>query len=221
MAEHDSMNAPAELRERFTEDENVKFEVLCQRGAVRLWKSQTRDRMEHGEHRPGQTHYHVTVGDEAEYFLIARMEGAQLIFDAECEKLMPPATWLPVIGLPDGSTLPLPMRATYEDAVRIADAEATTMQAQGRTVEWTGARRHVQSRGPADAFTDPGLILVRPGDRRCARLWNEQESGYEQGDDGPLYLVISRQAADDQLARIAQRFGVPLTALQTFRGAQA
>ena len=110
------MDAPAELRERFTEDEGVKFEVLEQRDAVRLWKSQTRDRIYHGEPRLGQTHYHVTVGAEVEYCLIARIEGAQLIFDAECEKLMPPATWLPVIGLPDGSTLPLPMRATYEDA---------------------------------------------------------------------------------------------------------
>ncbi len=140
---------------------------------------------------------------------------------AEHNPLNAPASWLPFVGLPDGSTLPLPMETTYESAIRAADAEAAEMQARGRTAEWTGARRHVESRGPADAFTNPGLILVRPGDRRCAQLWREHESGFEQSDDGPTYLVVSRNTDDEKLGRMSQRFGVPLTALQAFRGAPA
>ncbi|HOB65830.1 hypothetical protein [Ottowia sp.] len=129
---------------------------------------------------------------------------------------LPALKWSPLIGLPDGTSLVLPCQDSHAAAILAADTEADARLAQGSPVAWTGARRHIE----AGDFSDPRVMLTRPGDPRCGRLWREHETGFEQGSDGPTLLVIGRQADDAQLARMAQRFGVPLTQLQAFRGVQ-
>ena len=131
---------PADLRERFTEAEAATFEVLRQRGAVRLWKSQTSDRIEHGELRRGKVHYHVTVDDETKVGLMQRMDSAQMVFDDACAA----TDWVPIISLTDGTTIKLPTQDTHAAAIRLADAEA---HAYGSQVEWIGAQRHERSQG--------------------------------------------------------------------------
>lgn len=71
-----------------------------------------------------------------------------------------PTKWVPLIGLPDGTSLALPAQDTHAAAIVAADTEADARDAQGLPVEWTGAQR----RAPAADFADPRAILTHPGD---------------------------------------------------------
>ncbi len=51
------------------------------------------------------------------------------------------AIWTPVVGLKIGETVKLPGGLTYAEANKAADIEADKLAAQGKAVEWSGARR--------------------------------------------------------------------------------
>ena len=61
------------------------------------------------------------------------------------------ATWVPLIGMPDGTTLALPGQDSHAAATLAADAEADAREAKGMPVEWTGAQRLAQAFGGAQA----------------------------------------------------------------------
>lgn len=56
--------------------------------------------------------------------------------------------------------------------------------------------------------------LVHTDDDRCASFWNE-----DQPSDGPTHLMIGRQAPDEALARLADKFGRSFDELRAFRDA--
>jgi hypothetical protein len=51
------------------------------------------------------------------------------------------AIWTPVVGLKNGETVKLPGGITYAQANKAADIEADKLAAQGKSIEWSGARR--------------------------------------------------------------------------------
>jgi len=51
------------------------------------------------------------------------------------------AIWTPVVGLKTGETVKLPGGLTYAEANKAADIEADKLAAQGKAVDWSGARR--------------------------------------------------------------------------------
>ena len=51
------------------------------------------------------------------------------------------AIWTPVVGLKNGETVKLPGGLTYAEANKAADIEADKLAAQGKAIEWSGARR--------------------------------------------------------------------------------
>lgn len=59
--------------------------------------------------------------------------------------------------------------------------------------------------GALGALEDPRLFIVRPTDKRLARVWDEA-GGFEQSDDGPTFIVIGRKTTDDKCKRLAGRF---------------
>lgn len=53
------------------------------------------------------------------------------------------AIWTPVVGLKTGETVKLTGGLTYAAANKAADMEADKLAAQGKVIEWSGARRSV------------------------------------------------------------------------------
>lgn len=51
------------------------------------------------------------------------------------------AIWIPVVGLKNGETVELPGGLTHAEANKAADRESDRLDAQGKAVEWSGARR--------------------------------------------------------------------------------
>ena len=51
------------------------------------------------------------------------------------------AIWTAVVGLESGETVKQPGSLTYAAANEAADIEADKLAAQGKSVEWSGARR--------------------------------------------------------------------------------
>lgn len=69
--------------------------------------------------------------------------------------------WVPVVGLKTGEIVKLAGGLTYAEANKVADIEADKLAAQGKEVEWSGARRDVihltLRRSPR-----PEVLLPRP-----------------------------------------------------------
>lgn len=60
-----------------------------------------------------------------------------------------------------------------------------------------------------DPFTASTVIPVRPDDPRLACVrFDETQVSFEQGAEGPVFLVIGRQAPRDAIERTCQRFGL-------------
>ncbi|EGV28071.1 hypothetical protein ThidrDRAFT_4103 [Thiorhodococcus drewsii AZ1] len=64
---------------------------------------------------------------------------------------------------------------------------------------------------PTSSFTDPRVILTRPGDPRLARYYHPQAVGVEQSADGPTFIVVGhgRPLIDE---RGTTELSIPLTA---------
>ena len=67
-------------------------------------------------------------------------------------------------------------------------------------------------------FSDTRVILVQKEDPRVGIL-SESECYVSQAFHGPTYVAIGAGASDEQLAKVAARYGVPLADLQEFRAA--
>jgi hypothetical protein len=50
-------------------------------------------------------------------------------------------------------------------------------------------------------------------------FWGECQAGAEQNIDGPTYIVIGHEVSDERLQKVAERYGYPLSKLQSFRDA--
>ena len=66
------------------------------------------------------------------------------------------------------------------------------------------------------SFSDSRVILVRHDDPRLSFISSDPVR-FEQGENTPAYVAISREATDQALQMIAERFGVPMDALRAFR----
>lgn len=65
------------------------------------------------------------------------------------------------------------------------------------------------------------VIVCMPNDPRLARKW-DQRGGWEQtlsDDRGPVMIVIGTETSDEQLEKMAKRFGVSLVQLRGCREA--
>ena len=69
-------------------------------------------------------------------------------------------------------------------------------------------------------FSDRRVILTTYDDDRLAQV-SDNSIRYEQSCDGPTYLVIRKNAADESLTKAAARFGVAIRDLIEFREHQA
>lgn len=67
-----------------------------------------------------------------------------------------------------------------------------------------------------DSFADRSVILCRPDDPDLAMDWDEA-GGFEQGEDGPVMVVLGVQTSDEKCASLGQRFGVEASRLARFR----
>ena len=70
--------------------------------------------------------------------------------------------------------------------------------------------KHFQS------FKNPQIILASFNDKRLATISNSS-CWYEQDDHGPTYLVIRRNATDEQLIKLSKRFHLNIDTLKLFR----
>jgi hypothetical protein len=66
-------------------------------------------------------------------------------------------------------------------------------------------------------FSDSTVVLCRPEDARLGMVWTEENCGFEQAADGPVMLVIGREASDAKCQPLAERFGVSAETLRVFR----
>ncbi len=57
-------------------------------------------------------------------------------------------------------------------------------------------------------FTDSRAFVVQPSDRRLAGHWTDDQAGFEQSDDGPIFVVIGRHAPKAKVDMLAQRFNL-------------
>lgn len=73
-----------------------------------------------------------------------------------------------------------------------------------------------KSAAPSGAFCDPRVVMCRPFDHRLSMPWHEC-GGFEQADNGPVYLVVGRDTSDEKCDRLAARFRVSAAMLRTFR----
>ena len=69
---------------------------------------------------------------------------------------------------------------------------------------------------PSGAFRDRRVVICEPTDHRLSMPWHEC-GGFEQADDGPVYLVVGRDTSDEKCDRLAARFRVSAAMLRTFR----
>ena len=72
---------PGGITERFRPQERPTFKLLRRTGACSLWRSQTAEHQVLGYTRPPRVHYHVAVGQEAQFVLMPRRKTAVLNFD--------------------------------------------------------------------------------------------------------------------------------------------
>ena len=62
------------------------------------------------------------------------------------------------------------------------------------------------------------VILCRPGDPRCGKVWDEA-GGFEQTTGGPLFIVIGSETPDSKCSKLAERFGLEARELIEYRDA--
>lgn len=72
---------PSGITERFRPQEQPTFKLLRRTGACSLWRSQTAEHQVFGYTRPPRVHYHVAVGQEAQFVLMPRLKTAMLNFE--------------------------------------------------------------------------------------------------------------------------------------------
>ncbi len=68
-------------------------------------------------------------------------------------------------------------------------------------------------------FSDRRIVLVAPWDGRIAWLPNAERSRCQrmQPCDGRTYIAIGPDVVDESLARVHERYGIPLADLVAFR----
>ncbi len=77
---------PADIADRFRPEEAPTHEVIRRVGDVRLWQSVTKEEVYADRTRLPITRYHVTISDQAEFLLMARIDQATMVFDMVCAK---------------------------------------------------------------------------------------------------------------------------------------
>lgn len=83
-----TLDVPTSLVERFTQQESTAFQLVRERGDVRLWKSKTAEREAFGQICRSYIRYHITKGEK---LLICHMpdfrDNALPNFEHICRKL--------------------------------------------------------------------------------------------------------------------------------------
>lgn len=79
-------NVPAELRERFLPQEDPAFEVIQERGHLRLWKSVSKEFLVQGHLRRSTTRFHITEHEQLDICHMPDLEHAVPNFEWMCQR---------------------------------------------------------------------------------------------------------------------------------------
>lgn len=66
-------------------------------------------------------------------------------------------------------------------------------------------------------FQDRRTFMVRPGSTHLGCFWSDAACGHEQRFNGPVLLVVGMRASNEDCAKLAASFDLPVDDVITFR----